>query len=131
MKKAEVIRHKSVAITVVEYITDDGYRFDSGEEALKHEENEKTFKVRYKVISISFDEMYDCEAIFIETLNDECMDELERHYNYLEGDLSVGWNVIHIDESSDSRTCWVHNPMEMLKEKEEDVNKLKELLALK
>jgi hypothetical protein len=111
------------------YITKDGQEFEKKQEALKHEEkliDKENFSKKYYLQFIELDNCYN--AIFIKELNDITKKELYQHYwNLNINDLGLGWNLIYVDDSGDHTYSYCYSLANMIKQREEEILRLKEL----
>jgi len=127
---------------VVSFQTIDGKIFLNEQEAVKHEElfiKKKELENKFKTIKIDQDECglnYDaaisCKLLFIKELNDEVKNDLLCLYKnvcYHFDKINLGWNLfIETSDGSDERYVFILKYDELIKEKEEQLKKLKELI---
>jgi hypothetical protein len=111
------------------YITKDGKEFEKEKDAIKHE-NEiiaiENFYEKYKFKTINLDREYD--AIFIEELTDVVKKELTEHYYHLNSlELSVGWNLVYVDDNGDYPSVYVDNAKNMIEKRKEEIKVLESL----
>jgi hypothetical protein len=133
------------------YVTEDGHKFRTVEEAKKHEElleRVKEFNEKYKVKEIDPDDYginssncISSVALYIEELNEETIQDLTSKYPYLKESerllerIKTGWNII-IEEEYDSNCIgrWsgyelnIYHPEDIIEERKEQIEKLNKLV---
>jgi len=119
--------------TVDCFITDDGREWCDEQAATAHEAKVKeqaAFTLKYRVRVIDICEVkYD--AAYIREINDNVLMDFVYHYENLTAKgLQLGWNLLYLDNTGDYMYTSCALAIDMLKELEINVNKLKDLVAL-
>ena len=141
---------KNEEVEVFETI--DGRKFSNKKEAIKHEEavlKRRAAESKYKTIDINVydygidyhDSLTSSKMLYIDKLDDETKQDLISLYPYLGynkskiNDVKLGWNIfIETEYDSNVISRWggydlyIYGLENIIKEKEEQLKKLKELL---
>jgi hypothetical protein len=139
---------------IVMFETIDGKKFRDEKEAINHEEffkKGKEFEDKYKIKNIDAydygvdqDDMISCKLLYIDNLTDDVKKDLTILYPYIGyskskiDNVKIGWNFfIETQYDSDSMGKWsgyelyIYGLKDIIKEKEEQLKKIKDILNTK